>query len=590
MELSTLLLLSLALPLLGALAIAVSGGTTPTMARWVALFASLATLAAAGWVTYSGAQATGVVAATDWNWLGANSAVDVKFSVGLDGLSLWMYGLSALLSVTAILVSWTAISERQPGFYALLLILETGMLGVFAARDLLLFYIFFEFTLIPLFFLIGIWGSEERRYAAVKFFLYTLAGSLLTFVALLAIVLHAAGVPPTAPEIAKLTFSIPELTARLAQVPLPTTWQWWIFLGLFAGFAIKVPLFPLHTWLPLAHVQAPTAGSVILAGILLKIGTYGFVRFSLPMLPEATVACMPWILGLSVAGIIYGALVALAQSDIKRLIAYSSVSHLGFCMLGIFALNKTALTGGLLQMINHGLSTGGLFAVVGMIYERYHTRQIDQLGGLARRLPWLTFMMLLFTFSSIGLPGLNGFVGEFLVLTGMFQRGWVGPTWMQSSLMWIAILSVTGVVLGAWYMLYLVQRVFYGPLYEPAGHHGDHGHGEHGHETHAQVSHGHAAHGHDTHGHDSHGHHAEPPLPAGPADMNCREFFALAPLVILMFWIGLKPQDFTKRLDESWQFAAPAAAALDKAAPPATLTQTKVEQLPITVSKVEVAN
>lgn len=581
MELSTLLLLSLLLPLLGALVIAISGGTTPTMARWVALFASLATLAAAGWVTCGGSRATGVVAATDWNWLGANSPVDVRFSVGLDGLSLWMYGLSALLSVTAILVSWTAISERQPGFYALLLILETGMLGVFAARDLLLFYIFFEFTLIPLFFLIGIWGSEERRYAAIKFFLFTLAGSLLTFVALLAIVLHAAGVPPTAPEIAKLTFSIPELTARLAQVPLPTSWQWWIFLGLFAGFAIKVPLFPLHTWLPLAHVQAPTAGSVILAGILLKIGTYGFVRFSLPMLPEATVACMPWVLGLSVAGIIYGALVALAQSDIKRLIAYSSVSHLGFCMLGIFALNKTALTGGLLQMINHGLSTGGLFAVVGMIYERYHTRQIDQLGGLARRLPWLTFMMLLFTFSSIGLPGLNGFVGEFLVLTGMFQRGWVGPTWMQTSLMWIAILSVTGVVLGAWYMLYLVQRVFYGPLYEPAGHHGEHGHGEHGHATgghdaHAHASHGHDAHGHDSHGHDAHGHHAEPPLPPGSADMNIREFFALAPLVILMFWIGLKPQDFTKRLDESWQFAAPAAAALDKATPP-TMAQAMVD-------------
>lgn len=579
MDLSNLLLLSLVIPLLGALAIAVSGGASPHLARGIALVASLATLGVAGWVTCGGSHATGAVALTDWNWLGANSSVDVKFSVGLDGLSLWMYGLSALLSVTAILVSWTAISERQPGFYALLLILETGMLGVFAARDLLLFYIFFEFTLIPLFFLIGIWGSEERRYAAVKFFLFTLAGSLLTFVALLAIVLHAASVAPIDSETARLTFSIPELTARLAKDPLPMNWQFWIFLGLFAGFAIKVPLFPLHTWLPLAHVQAPTAGSVILAGILLKIGTYGFVRFSLPMLPDATVACMPWVLGLSVAGIIYGALVALAQSDIKRLIAYSSVSHLGFCMLGIFALNKTALTGGLLQMINHGLSTGGLFAVVGMIYERYHTRQIDQLGGLARRLPWLTFMMLLFTFSSIGLPGLNGFVGEFLVLTGMFQRGWVGPTWMQSSLMWIAILSVTGVVLGAWYMLYLVQRVFYGPLYEPAG---DHGHGDHahGHADHGHAAHGHDhkhdTHGHDDHGHDAHGHHAEPPLPPGPKDMNCREFFALAPLVIFMFWIGLKPQDFTKRIDESWQYAAPAAAALEKATPPA-MTQAKLE-------------
>ncbi len=574
MDLSQLLLLSLLIPLLGALAIAVSGGASPHLARGIALITSLATLAAAGWVTCGGSHVTGDVAVTTYNWLGANSSVDVKFSVGLDGLSLWMYGLSALLSVTAILVSWTAIKERQPGFYALLLILETGMLGVFSARDLLLFYIFFEFTLIPLFFLIGIWGSEERKYAAVKFFLFTLAGSLLTFVALLAIVLHAASVAPVDFNTARMTFDIKELAERLVRDPLPLNWQFWIFLGLFAGFAIKVPLFPLHTWLPLAHVQAPTAGSVILAGILLKIGTYGFVRFSLPMLPDATVACMPWVLGLSVAGIIYGALVALAQSDIKRLIAYSSVSHLGFCMLGIFALNKTALTGGLLQMINHGLSTGGLFAVVGMIYERYHTRQIDQLGGLARRLPWLTFMMLLFTFSSIGLPGLNGFVGEFLVLTGIFQRGWVGPSWMQSSLMWIAILSVTGVVLGAWYMLYLVQRVFYGPLYEPAG---DHGHGNH---AHGQADHGHAAqglaaHGHDAHGgdhgHDAHGHHAEPPLPPGPTDMNCREFFALAPLVVFMFWIGLKPQDFTKRLDESWKYAAPAAAALDKATPPVTV-------------------
>jgi NADH-quinone oxidoreductase subunit M len=581
MDLSQLLLLSLVIPLLGALAIAVSGGSSPHLARGIALVAALATLGVAGWVTCGGSHATGEVALTDWNWLGASSSVDVKFSVGLDGLSLWMYGLSALLSVTAILVSWTAISERQPGFYALLLILETGMLGVFAARDLLLFYIFFEFTLIPLFFLIGIWGSEDRKYAAVKFFLFTLAGSLLTFVALLAIVLHAASVSPTSPEFAKLTFSIPELLARLKEAPLPVSWQWWIFLGLFAGFAIKVPLFPLHTWLPLAHVQAPTAGSVILAGILLKIGTYGFVRFSLPMLPDATVACMPWVLGLSVAGIIYGALVALAQSDIKRLIAYSSVSHLGFCMLGIFALNKTALTGGLLQMINHGLSTGGLFAVVGMIYERYHTRQIDQLGGLARRLPWLTFMMLLFTFSSIGLPGLNGFVGEFLVLTGMFQRGWVGPTWMQTSLLWIAVLSVTGVVLGAWYMLYLVQRVFYGPLYEPAGDHGhgDQAHGQtaHGHASdHKHDAHGHDDHGHDAHSHDAHGHHAEPPLPPGPADMNCREFFALAPLVIFMFWIGLKPQDFTKRIDESWKYAAPAAAALEKATPP-TATQARLD-------------
>ncbi|MGC4006176.1 MAG: NADH-quinone oxidoreductase subunit M [Pirellulales bacterium] len=447
---STILLISLFLPAVGAVVIAL-GAAGASAARGVALVVSIATFALSGYVVYHAAQAGGEFAVTHWNWLGVGAPAEVSFSVGLDGLGLWMYGLAAMLSVTAVLVSWNAIAERRPGFYALLLTLETGMLGVFVARDLLLFYVFFEFTLIPLFFLIGIWGSEDRRYAAIKFFLYTLAGSLLTFVALLATALLAADIPDTAgakwesyaplaventmneaPLVddaapPKLTFSIPKLTARLAAQPLSATAQFWIFWGLFAGFAIKVPLFPLHTWLPLAHVQAPTAGSVILAGILLKIGTYGFVRFSLPWLPHATVECMPWILGLSVAGIIYGALVALAQGDIKRLIAYSSVSHLGFVMLGIFALNPTAFTGGLLQMVNHGLSTGGLFAVVGMIYERYHTRQIDHFGGLARRLPKLTVAMLIFTFSSIGLPGMNGFVGEFLVLTGMFQRAWSGP-------------------------------------------------------------------------------------------------------------------------------------------------------------------
>jgi NADH-quinone oxidoreductase subunit M len=295
-----------------------------------------------------------------------------------------------------------------------------------------------------------------------------------------------------------------------------------IFIGLFAGFAIKVPLFPLHTWLPLAHVQAPTAGSVILAGILLKIGTYGFLRFSLPMLPQATAQCMPWILWLSVAGILYGALVALAQSDIKRLIAYSSVSHLGFCMLGIFVFNPLGIQGGALQMINHGLSTGGLFAVVGMIYERYHTRQIADLGGLARRLPILSFFFLLLTFSSIGLPGLNGFAGEFLLLTGAFQRGWSeAPESLGSQLLAVAVLSTLGVVLGAWYMLYLVQRVFFGPLKEPAPEHGPKSHG-------TPAGHEHTR--------------------SGPIDMTPREVFALAPLVIFIFWIGLYPKFFLDHL------------------------------------------
>jgi NADH-quinone oxidoreductase subunit M len=444
----------------------------------------------------------------EWHWVGQVPGVnlDIRFSLGLDGIGLWMFGLSALLMITSVLVSWEAIEDRPAFFYGMLLLLEFGCLGVFSARDIILFYIFFEFTLIPLFFMIGIWGSEDRRYAASKFFLYTLAGSLLTFLGLLAIVFwvyqRSSG--------GELTFSIPALAAKLQEYPLPMSWQLAIFLALFAGFAIKVPLFPLHTWLPLAHVQAPTAGSVILAGILLKIGVYGFLRFSIPMLPEASAACMPWILWLAVGGIIYGALVSLAQSDMKRLIAYSSVSHLGFCMLGLFAFNPLGVQGSVLQMVNHGISTGGLFALVGMLYERYHTRQIADYGGLARRMPILAFFMLLFTFSSIGLPGLNGFAGEFLILLGAFQRAWTGaPAGLQNQFVWISVLSVFGVVLGAWYMLYLVRRVFFGPLKEP--------HIEHG-EVH---------------------------------DLNLREIVALAPLVVLMFWIGLAPKDFLERIEPS---------------------------------------
>ncbi len=310
-------------------------------------------------------------------WLGAHSPLDVQLSVGLDGLSLWLFGLTSLLMITAVLVGWEAIEDRPGLYYGLLLTLQTGMLGVFAARDIILFYVFFEFTLIPLFFLIGIWGSEDRRYAAIKFFLFTLAGSLITFLGLLAIVLWVFD------HSDRMTFSIAELTRHLADDPILFQWQLVIFLALFAGFAIKVPLFPLHTWLPLAHTQAPVAGSVLLAGVLLKLGIYGFARFSVPMLPQATAACAPWILWLSAIGIIYGALVALVQTDMKRLIAYSSVSHLGFCMLGLFALNTLSVQGSVLQMVNHGLSTGGLFAVIGMVYERYHTREISKLGGLA---------------------------------------------------------------------------------------------------------------------------------------------------------------------------------------------------------------
>jgi NADH-quinone oxidoreductase subunit M len=508
---SLVLLATIFLPLLGVGLVWAVAPSGRSVVRYVALAISLATLAGATCLVAkypSGAEGFAVVNA---DWFTQASGIDIRFHVALDGLSLWLFALSALLTVTAVLVSWTAITDRVTEFFAMLLLLETGMLGVFAAQDIILFYVFFEFTLIPLFFLIGIWGSEDRRYAAIKFFLFTLAGSMLTFLGILAIVLSA-----RAPS-GELTFSIPELTAQLSANPFDFHVQLLIFIALFAGFAIKVPLFPFHTWLPLAHVQAPTAGSVILAGVLLKMGTYGFLRFSLPMLPDATAAAMPWMLWLAVAGIVYGALVALAQGDMKRLIAYSSVSHLGYCMLGLFALNRLGMQGGVLQTINHGLSTGGLFAIVGMIYERYHTRQISDLGGLAKRVPLLASMMVFFTFSSIGLPGLNGFVGETLVLIGMFQRGWATtdaagpPAALAAQYQWISILAVTGVVLGAWYMLWLVQRVFFGPLKEP---HGD------------------AAHGHD--------HEIK--------DMNAREFAALAPLCVFIIWIGIAPQYFLDRM------------------------------------------
>ena len=508
-----LLRIAVFLPSAGALVIALLGPrrheAEQSFARWMALATSLVTLVLAVLLAANFRVGTDEFAVSQRGlWFGdGRGQVYIRLSLGLDGLSLWLFGLTALLMILAIAVSWKAIDRHCRAYYALLLILQTGMTGVFCARDIVLFYVFFEATLLPLFFLIGIWGSSERRYAATKFFLFTFAGSVLTFLGLLTVVWwhHA--------QSGWMTFSIPELTTGLVKHPMPVPLQLLVFAALFAGFAIKVPLFPFHTWLPLAHVEAPTAGSVLLAGVLLKIGTYGFVRLSLPLLPDATAISMPWLLGLSAAGIIYGALVALAQSDIKRLIAYSSVSHLGFCMLGIFALNRMGIDGGVLQMINHGLSTGGLFALVGMLYERYHTREIKAYGGLARRLPVLSFFMLLMTLSSIGLPGMNGFAGELLILVGMFQRAWAqtvsGPVVAYRA---ISVLAVFGVVLGAWYMLWLYQRVFFGPLREPVPEHP--------------------------------GKDGEP-----IRDLSTREVASLIPLVLLIFWIGLQPSFFLERME-----------------------------------------
>ena len=487
------------------------------------------TLGLAGWliVRYLGdpAAASGLpYALVEMPWL-TEGIFDVKLSLGLDGLSLWMFGLAALLSVTAVFVSWDAIKDRPVGFYVLLLVLETAMLGVFAARDVILFYTCFEFTLVPLFFLIGIWGHDDRRRAASKFFIYTLTGSVFTFLGLLAIVLWNASHTGT------VTFDIEALTDAMKIHPLPMSaeggWlQMIVFLALLAGFAVKVPIVPFHTWLPLAHVEAPTGGSVDLAGVLLKLGIYGFLRFSMPMLPEATALAAPWLFGLGVVGIIYGALVALVQTDLKRLIAYSSVSHMGYIVMGLFALTPVATEGANLQLINHGLSSAGLFALVGMIYERFHTRNIASLGGIASKSPWLTVLFMLFTFSSIGLPGLNGFVGEFMILAGSFQRAWAGvaPAW-QTAYLVMSLLAVVGVVLGAWYMLWAVERVFFGGSREPPR---SHGHG--GHDAH--------------HAHGSHGGHA--PTAHDRCDLRWHELAALLPLAVFAIWIGLTPATFLR--------------------------------------------
>jgi NADH-quinone oxidoreductase subunit M len=573
------LLLVIATPLLGAVVAWVFGSRGASAVRQSAAITALLTLLLAGWLVLrylaSPEAAAGepyAVSAAPWLVGPAGptgrGGIDVRLGLGLDGLSIWMFGLSALLSLTAVLVSWEAVKEKAVGFYCLLLLLEAAMLGVFAARDVILFYVFFEFTLVPLFFLIGIWGHEERRRAAVKFFIYTLAGSVLTFVGLLGIVLWNASHTGT------LTFDIATLTAGTQAHPLPMdpargSLQWLVFLALLAGFAVKVPIVPLHTWLPLAHVEAPTGGSVDLAGVLLKIGIYGLLRFSLPMLPDATAAAAPWLFAAGVVGILYGALVALRQTDLKRLVAYSSVSHMGYIVMGLFALEPVAVAGANLQLVNHGLSAAGLFALVGMVYERFHTRSIANLGGIARSAPWLTALFLLFTFSSIGLPGLNGFVGEFLILAGSFQRAWAGVArGLAPMYLTLAVSAVVGVVLGAWYMLWAVERVFFGGSREPPR---PAAHGSHGHD--------HAAAGDHATGEAAH---------APPGDLRWYEIAAVAPLAALCLWIGLTPATFLAPADAALREATgPAAAAfaermrrLDEAAPAAAGTVTVVSNAP----------
>src|SRR5213594_3056897 len=420
-------------------------------------------------------------------------SIGARYHLGIDGISLLLVMLTTFLGMIAILSSWSAIHQRTKEYYIVLLLLQSGMIGVFVSLDFFLFYVFWEVMLVPMYFLIGVWGSDRRLYAAIKFFLYTLAGSVLMLLAILALYFHAAKLTGVQ------TFNIPALLATVQQ--FPDSLKVWLFWGFFFAFAIKVPMFPFHTWLPDAHTEAPTAGSVILAGVLLKMGTYGFIRFSLPLLPtDAAMRAriIHIVVILSIIGIVYGALVCLMQKDMKRLIAYSSVSHLGFCTLGIFALTPNGLAGSVLQQVNHGISTGALFLIVGVLYERRHTRMISEFGGLATPMPNFAAIYLIISLSSLGMPLLNGFIGEFTILQGAFQ---VSKAW--------AAWGTLGVVLGAAYLLWLYQRVMFGPV------------------THA----------------------INEKLP----DLNLREYATLVPLVILAFWIGIYPKPFFAYLDKPVQ-------------------------------------
>jgi len=422
-------------------------------------------------------------------------SLDVKYYVGIDGLSLLLVMLTTLLGPIVVLSSWTYIEEKQKGYYALLLLLQTGITGVFTSFDLFLFYIFFELTLIPMYFIIGIWGGKDRIYAAVKFVIYTLVGSLLMLVAVLYLGFEA-GAAVNNGVFTTDWYKLLEYNVPLAQ-------QGWLFALFAFSFAIKVPLFPLHTWLPDAHVQAPTGGSVILAGVLLKMGTYGLLRFCLPFFPNAAQDGALIIAILAVIGIIYGALVARVQEDAKSLVAYSSVSHLGFVVLGLFAFTPEAMQGAVIQMVNHGLSTGALFLLLGMLYERRHTRMMDDYGGLASSVPILSTLMVFSVLASAGLPGLNGFVGEFMILLGSFKSTVLDTPGL-------VILATTGVILAAVYLLHMVYRTFFGELTIEAN--------------------------------------------AEMADVNGREFLLMAPLVVLMLVMGFFPNPFLRQTEPTTEF------------------------------------
>jgi NADH-quinone oxidoreductase subunit M len=474
-------------PLAGALVLLLINKRNENAIRWIANIVTLIGFAISVplwfWYQPAGADFQFVERAP---WI---PSIGAEYFLGVDGLSVLLILLTTMMGFIAVLSSWTAITERVKEYYIFLLVLQTGMLGAFMSLDFLLFFLFWEVMLVPMYFLIGIWGSANRLYSAIKFFLYTLVGSVVMLLGILALYFAYHSDPA---NLGAYSFDI----TKYHQYQFAQGLQWWVFLAFFLGFAIKVPMFPFHTWLPDAHTDAPTAGSVILAAVLLKMGTYGFLRFSLPILPYATKQFVPWVAALCIIGIVYGALVALAQKDWKRLVAYSSVSHMAMVMLGMFALNPVGITGSIVQQLNHGISTGALFLIVGIVYERRHTREISEYGGLSKVMPVYAAIFLIMTMSSIGLPTLNGFIGELLILQGAFTY----------SKVWAAF-AASGVVLGAAYMLYLYQRTMFGKI--------------------------------------------ENPKNEGLLDLNHREFATFAPLIVLAVWIGLYPSPFLRRLESS---------------------------------------
>jgi NADH-quinone oxidoreductase subunit M len=454
--------------------------------RWIALVFSVATFALSLLllVDGGGAAADGFRFVQNVPWIGA---IGARYHVGVDGISLWLVLLTTLLVPISVASSWRSVEKRTLSYHIFLLVLESAMIGVFVSLDLLVFYLFFEASLVPMFFLIGIWGGERRIYAATKFFIYTAVGSLLMLVGIIAIY-YITGSFDYVTALNALSSGAGGLTDRGEAL---------LFLAFAFAFCIKVPLFPLHTWLPDAHTEAPTAGSVILAGVLLKMGTYGLLRFNLALFPSASRAFAPLIITLAIIGIIYGALVAMVQPDVKRLVAYSSVSHMGFVVLGIFSFTEQGMQGALYQMLNHGVSTGALFLFVGMIYERRHTRQINDFGGLATSMPWFSALFVFASLSSIGLPFLNGFVGEFLILLGTWTTTAISRAWIAT------MLAGTGVIWAAVYMLWMLQRVVFGRPTNPEN--------------------------------------------ARLKDLNAREALLLVPLLVLMLFMGVYPNLFLNR-------------------------------------------